>query len=222
MTMKHKNFKYILYFTGCVLFSLGATFFICSNLGTNPLDVFTTGVRKQFGLMIGTTQSLFAIFCLLIWSIIYNFKKIPPISTFLTFFICGYLIDFFLFLTGEQTPLASHLELIIALILCTQASALIIMSGFGIRAMDLVAIALTDKTNVPFWVYKGIAEVLLFSIGWALGGMFGVGTIAFLFFVGWMIQPFIYLNQKLGVPNYGPVGIHQRVESEEIHLKIPL
>lgn len=214
--MSRKNFKYILYILGCILFSLGATFFIASNLGTNPLDVFTTGVRKHTGLLIGTTQSLFAITCLIIWTIIYNFKKVPPISTFLTFFICGYLIDFFLFLTGEQTPLNSWVELCIALFLCTEASALIIMSGFGIRAMDLVAIALTDKTGLPFWVYKGIAEVLLFSVGWYLGGAFGIGTICFLFFVGWMIQPFIYVNQKLGVPNFGPVGIHKRLEAETI------
>lgn len=204
-----KNGKYVLYFLGCLLFSLGATFFIASNLGTNPLDVFTTGIRKQFGLMIGTTQSLFAIVCLIIWTIIYKFKRIPPISTFLTFFLCGYLIDFFLYLSGEQTPLNSWIELGIALFLCTEASALIIMSGFGIRAMDLVAIALTDKTHLPFWVYKGIAEVLLFSVGWMLGGAFGVGTIAFLFFVGWMIQPFIYINSKLGVPNYGPVSVRK-------------
>ena len=37
--MARKNFKYILYIVGCVLFSLGATFFIASNLGTNPLFV---------------------------------------------------------------------------------------------------------------------------------------------------------------------------------------
>ncbi len=205
--MERKNLKYVLYFVGCILFSLGATFFIASNLGTNPLDVFTTGIRKQFGLLIGTTQSLFAIACLIIWTVIYQFKRIPPISTFLTFFLCGYLIDFFLFLTGEQTPLNSWIELSIALLLCTEASALIIMSGFGIRAMDLVAIALTDKTGLPFWVYKGIAEVLLFTTGWALGGAFGIGTIAFLFFVGWLIQPFILINQKLGVPNFGPVSV---------------
>jgi uncharacterized membrane protein YczE len=204
--LNKKNTKYVLYFLGCILFSVGATFFIASNLGTNPLDVLTTGIRKQFGLMIGTTQSLFAILCLFIWSIIYNFKRVPPISTFLTFFLCGYLIDFFLFLSGEQTPLNSWIELAIALVLCTQGSSLIIMSGFGIRAMDLVAIALVDKTKLPFWVYKGIFEVLLFTVGWALGGEFGVGTIAFLFFVGWMIQPFIFLNKKLGISNYGPVS----------------
>lgn len=211
--------KYHLYFFGCILFSLGASFFISSNLGTNPLDVFTTGIRKQYGIMIGTTQSLFAILCLLLWSFIYKFKRIPPLSTFLTFFLCGYLIDFFLFLTNETTPLNSWIELIIGLLFCTQASALIIMSGFGIRAMDLVAIALVDKTGLPFWIYKGIAEVILFSSGYILGGEFGIGTIAFLFFVGWMIQPFIIINEKFGIPNYGPVNNFEKLNKEQIKLK---
>ena len=195
----------VLYLVGCVLFSFGAFLFIASDLGTNPLDVFTTGVRKQTGLLIGTTQSLFALFCLFIWSLIYRFKRFPPVSTFLTFFICGYLIDFFLFCFSENTALAAPIELVGALFFCTQASALIIMSGVGIRAMDLVAIALMEKTKVPFWFYKGIAEVLLFSTGALLGGMFGIGTIFFLVFVGWFIQPFILLNEALGIPNYGPV-----------------
>jgi uncharacterized membrane protein YczE len=195
----------LLYLIGCVLFSFGAFLFIASDLGTNPLDVFTTGVQKQTGLLIGTTQSLFALFCLFLWSLIYKFKKFPPVSTFLTFFICGYLIDFFLFCFNRNTAFASSFELAGALFLCTEASALIIMSNVGIRAMDLIAIALMEKTKIPFWFYKGAAEVLLFSTGALLGGMFGLGTILFLIFVGWFIQPFILVNELLGVPNYGPV-----------------
>jgi uncharacterized membrane protein YczE len=80
------------------------------------------------------------------------------------------------------------------------------MSGFGIRAMDLVAISLNKITSKPFWLYKGIFEVLLLISGWLLGGIVGMGTIFFLVFVGWLIQPCIRLNVKLGVPNYGPVS----------------
>ena len=61
---------------GCVLFSLGASSFILSNLGTDPLDVFAIGIKQTFGLMIGTTQSLFALLCLITWSIINRFKSI--------------------------------------------------------------------------------------------------------------------------------------------------
>ena len=197
--------KYLIYLLGCVLFSFGATLFITSNLGTDPLDVLAIGMKNTFGWLIGTTQSAFAILCLLIWSTLNRFK-FPPLSPFLTFFICGYLIDFFLYCLNHQHIIHPFIEMLVGVVLCTQASALIIMSGFGIRAMDLVAISLTKLTSKPFWLYKGIAEVLLLISGWLLGGVAGIGTIFFLVFVGWLIQPCIRLNVKLGMPNYGPVN----------------
>jgi uncharacterized membrane protein YczE len=190
---------------GCVIFSIGATLFITSNLGTDPLDVLAIGMKKTYGWLIGTTQSGFAIACLVAWSAL-NKWKFPPISTFLTFFICGYLIDFFLYLMNHSHLFQPFIEMLVGVVLCTQASALIIMSGFGIRAMDLIAISLSEKTKKPFWLYKGIAEVLLLLTGWYLGGVVGIGTVFFLLFVGWLIQPCIRLNQKLGVPNFGPVS----------------
>lgn len=193
----------LLYLLGCLLFSIGATFFIVSGLGADPLDVFAVGIRNTFGLLIGTTQTMFAVTCLLIWSSL-NKWKFPPVTTFLTFFICGYLIDFSLWI-NNSTIISPFIDMLIGVILCTQASALIIMSGFGIRAMDLVAIALSKKTNKPFWLYKGIAELLLLTIGYLLGGTVGIGTVMFLLLVGWSIQPCIKLNSKLGVPNFGPV-----------------
>jgi uncharacterized membrane protein YczE len=196
--------KIILYVLGCVLFSLGASSFILSDLGTDPLDVFAVGIKQTLGLMIGTTQSLFAILCLCIWSAINKFK-LPPLSTFLTFFICGYLIDFCVWICKDVYTLNCYLKMIIGVILCTISSSFIIMSGFGIRAMDLLAITLTEKTNIPFWLYKGIAEVLLLVIGWSLGGVVGIGTLSFLFGVGWLIQPSIRLLAQLGVPNFSSV-----------------
>ena len=205
MQQKTLTSKVSLYLLGCICFSVGATLFILSNLGTDPLDVFAVGVKKTFGLMIGTTQSLFAIGCLGIWSAL-NKWKFPPITTFLTFFLCGYMIDFGLWLTNSQSVLNPIIEVLLGVILCTQGSALILMSSFGIRAMDLVAISLMEKTNKPFWVYKGFFELLLLVSGWILGGVVGIGTVLFLLFVGWFIQPCIKLNAKLGVPNYGKIS----------------
>ena len=197
--------KILLYILGCVIFSAGATFFIISELGADPLDVFSVGVKDTFGLMIGTTQSLFAIACLAIWSSL-NKWKFPPITTFLTFFLCGYMIDFGLWLTGHNSVTIPFVEMIIGTILCLQGSALILMSGFGIRAMDLVAIALSKKTEKPFWLFKGLIEVLLLTAGWLLGGIVGLGTVMFLIVVGWGIYPCIRFNTRhLKIPNYGPV-----------------
>jgi len=177
------------------LFSVGATCFILSGMGTDPLDVFCIGVQNLLGLKIGTTQSLFALGCLGVWSGL-NKWKLPPFSTWLTFFICGYLIDFFLFLT---TGISVHsiIALLSGLILCLQGSAGIISSGFGIRAMDLVALSLESKFGIKFWISKAIFETLLLTIGWLLGGPVGIGTIGFLIAVGYLVKPMVILNDKI-------------------------
>ena len=70
--------------------------------------------------------------------------------------------------------------------------------------MDLLAITALHRWKVPFWAAKGVLEVLLLASGWLLGGTVGIGTIAFLACVGWMIQPLMFLNyQVFGIPNYG-------------------
>lgn len=189
--------KIIIYLLGCILFSLGATSFIFSNLGTDPLDVFCLGIQNHLDIKIGTIQSLFAITCLVLYSAL-NKWEFPPITTFMTFFICGYLIDFFRFILKELSYNINEFTLMmIGTLLCVQGSAFIIMSKIGIRAMDLLALSLEEKTKRPFWLYKGIAEVLLLLVGLFLGGPVGVGTVAFLVVVGWFIQPTIVINRKL-------------------------
>jgi len=196
--------KATIYLSGCALFSVGATLFILSHLGTDPLDVLAVGMKNTFGLLIGTTQSLFAVVCLVVWSALHKFK-FPPLSTFLTFFLCGYLIDGCLWLTDNTSIFTPYAEMTAGVVLCTISSSLIIMSGFGIRAMDLLAITFSERTSLPFWFYKGISEALLLISGWLLGGVVGVGTIAFLLGVGWLIQPTIRLLSKLGIPNFSSV-----------------
>lgn len=186
--------KYLLYLIGCIIFSLGATFFISSNLGTDPLDVFCIGIQNVFDLKIGTIQSLFAVACLGSYAIIKRTWKMP-FSSFLTFFACGYMIDFFRYIqlhSGNHT-----LDMILGLVSCLEGSALILMSTFGVRAMDMVSIALQEKTEKPFWLYKGVIETLLLITGYLLGGPVGIGTVLFLVCVGWGIYPTIKLNKKI-------------------------
>src|SRR4030095_9270601 len=133
--------QYSLYLLGCVLFSFGANFFIHSKLGTDPLDVFSLGLLKHVTFMTaGIAQGGLAAGCLLIWSV-WN-KRLPLLSPFVTFFLCGTLIDIFM---GDKIrhganvasliPLSPWPIMILGVILCAYGSSLIIMSGIGIRSM---------------------------------------------------------------------------------------
>jgi hypothetical protein len=52
-----------IYLTGCLIFALGSDFFIASNLGTDPLDVFVLGLRKHIPMTIGMGQAGVAVIC---------------------------------------------------------------------------------------------------------------------------------------------------------------
>lgn len=200
--------QYTLYLAGCVLFAIGATCFIEADLGTDPLDVFALGLRDVTPLTVGLAQGLFAALMLAIWAGLN--RHVPSIWPFITFFFCGTMIDLWLHngMLG-RTPLSDAGLMLVGVALCAWGSAYIIMSGIGIRAMDLVALSLAERTRRPFWLFKAVAEVGLLAVGWALGGPVGVGTVFFLVFVGFLIQPVMTFNGRVvGLPNHALGHLH--------------
>lgn len=194
-----------LYLIGCMLFSIGAKFFINSKLGVDPLDSLVLGLAAHLKFKIGTTSAIIAIFFLCIWSI---WNKCKPIITpFVTMTLVGYLIDLWNYLIPKPdfiTFSQSMPIMLVGLLLCAYASSLIIMSGIGIRTMDLVAITMTNKLKLQFFISKAMLETCFVISGYLLGGPLGIGTIAFLVLVGPLIQPLMYFNNKIfNLTNYG-------------------
>jgi uncharacterized membrane protein YczE len=200
-----KFHQFMMYTLGCVLFSFGAKFFIDSKLGVDPLDVLCIGMTKHLPITIGIAAGIVAIVFLSIWSL-WN-RKFPPIMPFFTTFIVGNCIDLWNHLhiqTYTSQAFSSYQMLIVGLMLCSYASSFIIMSGIGIRIMDLVSITIVEKWNWSFFQGKMLLEVIMFSIGYVLGGPVGIGTLGFLCLVGTMIQPFmIFNNRYFKLPNHG-------------------
>lgn len=199
--------QYMVYLAGCLLFSFGACCFIEAKLGTDPLDVFSLGLQKQAPFVtIGMAQGGFALIMLLVWAL-WN-KKLPILSPFVTFFFCGTLIDLGRHYTlAAKLPFAGYPLMLTGVLLCAYGSSYIIMSGIGIRAMDLVAITMVQKWKAPFWIWKTVLELCLLVTGYVMGGPVGVGTVCFVAFVDLLIQPMMIANGRLfGMANYGLRG----------------
>ena len=148
-------------------------------------------------------------------------RKLPPLSPFVSTAAVGFLLDFWNAIELERftigaLPVIDFQVLghavnfnavaldVVALLACSYASALIIMSGIGIRIMDLVAITMIEKWGWSFFRAKMTLEVALFTSGWLLGGPMGITTVLFLLFVGPFIQPFMWVNSRyLSIPNHG-------------------
>ncbi|WP_262704975.1 MULTISPECIES: YczE/YyaS/YitT family protein [Streptomyces] len=194
---------YLLYLAGCLVFASGAYLFIHADLGTDPLDVFALGLKEHIAITVGLAQAGVALFCLGIVAL-WNRRR-PLLAPMFTFFFCGSVIDLLLWADpGRWMDIGSPAHVALATLLCAYGSALIIMSDFGVRPIDVLAIAMTHKWRWPFWCAKGLIEVGLMTTGIVLGGPVGIGTVCFLAGVDLLIQPFIRVNVRyLRLPNLG-------------------
>lgn len=197
-----------LYLAGCVLFSLGVKMFIDAGLGTDPLHAMIIGIVEAVDtplIKIGLIESAITAAFLLVWTI-WN-RRLPPLMTFVTMALVGYLIDFWNLIGIEWLTtawLAPMPLMLTALLIDAYASALIIMSGIGIRVMDLVAITFVTKLGWRFLWAKLLFEVGFVAVAWLLGGPVGMGTIGFLAIVGTLIPPMMWASERyMGLPNYG-------------------
>lgn len=191
------------YLGGCITFAIGAYLYIHAGLGTDPLDVLALGLMKHLPVNVGIVQTTVAIICLGLTAVLRHSR--PPLSPIFTFFFCGSLIDLQMYLEpGRYLLLPPVAIMVCGTLMCAYGSALIIMSGFGIRAMDQLAIAMTERTRLPFWMAKGFLEASMLVSGYILGGPVGIGTVFFMVLVNGLIQPMMWGNVRwLRMENHG-------------------
>jgi uncharacterized membrane protein YczE len=188
--------KVVKYLAGCLTFSVGAYLFIHSRMGTDPLDTFALGVLRHLPLTVGIVQAAVAVACLAIVSV--WTRRRPMVLPLFTFFFCGSVIDLQIAARWmDAVAVPSLVVLVAATVACAYGSALIIMSGLGIRSIDLLAITIMQRLRPPFWVAKGVIEGCLLVTGYLLGGPVGVGTVFFLIGVDLLIQPMIQLSERV-------------------------
>ena len=197
-----------IYLTGCVCFSLGVKLFIDADLGVDPFHAMTIGLVKVVDvpyLQVGFMDGSVTLVMLIVW-MAWN-KRLPPISTFITMVLVGSLIDLWNWLEIEAVTrsLGSRvLPMLIGLVLNAYGSALIIMSGIGIRVVDLVALTMVERLGWRFYQAKLALEAGFLAIGWLLSGPVGIAAVAFVLVVGPFVEPLIWANQRfLKLPDYG-------------------
>jgi len=73
------------------------------------------------------------------------------------------------------------------LALVAVATGLYIGARLGPGPRDGLMTGLHRRTGWPIWVVRTSIEVIVLAVGWALGGQFGIGTIAFALLIGPMV-----------------------------------
>lgn len=192
--------RLVILFIGLTIAHLGVTFFLLSNLGSDPFNVLIQGIANLLPLTHGTCHQ---IVCFLIVGVLLLIaRSYIKTGTFICMFFGGPIIDFFTYLLGgiindSSTMIIRYVSLILGCFILAFGMTIVIKSEAGTGPNDLVGVVLSDKTKKPFGICRVIVDFSFVVIGVILGGVFGIGTIVCAFLIGPIADRFLPISEKL-------------------------
>ena len=152
-------------------------------LGIGPWDVFHYGLFTKFGFTIGTWSIISGLLLLFISSV-FN-KAWPQIGSFLNMMLLGVFIDLFNWMLPSIDNLAgATIAFIIGVGLMGYGIGLYVSADLGAGPRDSFMLLIVEKMGWSIPLVRNGIEVIVFLVGWMLGGPVGVGTVLIAFGLG--------------------------------------
>jgi len=170
------------------MFGLGISLIIEAQLGAAPWDVFHTGVSELTGISVGNVIVIVGLLLLLLWI---PLRQRPGIGTLLNAVEIGIMVDLLMPLLPESDLVVLQVLFLIAgMVAVAIGSGLYIGSGLGAGPRDGLMIGL-GRLGLSVRLARTAIEITVLVIGVLLGGSVGVGTVAFTFGIGPLVQIFL-------------------------------
>lgn len=172
--------------TGLWLFALGTVMFLRAGLGLSPWDVLADGVRRNSPVTFGQAVILIGL-VLVLGSLAAGIRPGP--GTIANMILIGAFADLML-ATGVGAGLDSGplwlqaLVMLGGIAMTGLGSALYIGAGLGAGPRDSLMIAVATRAKIRVGASRAIIEGLALIAGFLLGGVVGIGTVAFAFGIG--------------------------------------
>ena len=170
---------------GLFLYGIGLALMVRAGIGVAPWDVLSQGISLRTGLPFGLVTNIVGAAVLLLWIPI---RVRVGVGTVANVLLIGTSAQLGLSVIPQQTmPALQALVFAGGLALVALATGLYIGARLGPGPRDGLMTGLHRRTGWPIWVVRTGIEVIVLAVGWALGGQFGIGTIAFAFLIGPMV-----------------------------------
>ena len=178
---------------GLVLFGIGISLLIDADLGAAPWDVFHTGVSEITGISTGWVIVITGVLLLLLWI---PLRERPGLGTVLNAIVIGIVVDIALPIIGEPDNLLIRLAMMFGgVVVVAIGSGFYIGAGLGPGPRDGLMTGLAKHSvagrSISVRVARTFVEVVVLVIGVLLGGAIGLGTAAFTFGIGPLVQVFL-------------------------------
>jgi uncharacterized membrane protein YczE len=171
---------------GLVLYGATLAMLIRSTLGNAPWDVLHQGLAKHLPITIGQAVIGISVVVLLLWI---PLKEMPGLGTIANSVVVGLVVDAVLAVLPAPDQLSVRCLLLLGGVLGNAvATALYIGSQLGPGSRDGLMTGLHRRTGAPILVVRTALEVTVVVIGWFLGGVVGIGTLAYALAIGPLVQ----------------------------------
>ena len=186
---------------GLFLFALGIVMQLESGLGLGPWDVLNQGISERTPLSFGAANVAVALVVLVIaWALGARIGVGTVANAVLIGLFVQLLLDVDAVERLSEQPLWVRVVLLVAAILVVGlGSGLYIGAALGAGPRDSLMLVGARRTGVRIGVVRAVLEVVAASIGFALGGTVGVGTVAFAFGIGPAVELAFAVLTRAGV-----------------------
>jgi len=191
INIKKLTLKILVVAIGLMISGVGVGVFLYSGLGVDPASVLELGLGNVFHVSYGTASALTNIIILLVVFIVD--KSYINISSFLAIFLIGYTADFMsflldLFIIEQPNVIIRIVMILVGCAIMAIGIATYIRAGLGAGAIDMVSEVISAKLKISYRIVRVTCDVLFVLIGFMLGGVLGIGTVAAAFLLGPIVQ----------------------------------
>jgi uncharacterized membrane protein YczE len=173
-------------FVGLLLYGLTLAMMIRGTLGNAPWDVLHQGLAGHLPITIGQAVIGVSLVVLLLWI---PLREVPGLGTLCNSVLVGLSADVFLSLIAAPGAWWARTVLMLGgILLNAVATAMYLGSQFGAGPRDGLMTGLHRRTGVSIRLVRTCIEVSVVAIGWALGGVVGVGTVLYAVAIGPLAQ----------------------------------
>jgi uncharacterized membrane protein YczE len=181
---------------GLILFGLGIALMAEAGLGLGPWEAFHQGLGRLTGLEIGTISVLLGIPILLLWL---PLGERPGVGTLLNVVLIGTATNVGIALLPSAIGLGAQLAMMLAgLLIIGLGSGLYLAADLGAGPRDGLMTGLHHRFGWSIRRARTLVEVTVLALGWLLGGTIGIGTLAFAFGIGPLVQFFLGVFDPTG------------------------
>lgn len=188
----HLPRRLIQLYVGLVLYGASMGLMIQGNLGLDPWDVLHSGIIKHLPLSFGTVVILMSFLVLLAWI---PLRQWPGLGTVSNAIVIGLATDLTLSTVDRPDALWVRILFMLAgVVVNALAGALYIGAQFGPGPRDGLMTGLVRRTGLSIRLVRTTIEIAVIAIGFALGGVVGIGTVLYALSIGpllhWMLPIF--------------------------------